>query len=92
MVKKYMYQKIQRLKKQGDWKSEIARNLGIDRGTISKYYDMPESEYRVYQEKVLYRHKLLDNFQDDIIDVYRKNDFRKLNMSAVYDYHKTKQE
>ena len=45
MVRKSMYQKIQKCKRQGLLKVEISRKLDLDPGTVAKYYDMSESEY-----------------------------------------------
>ncbi len=85
MVKKRMYQKIQGLKKRGYSKSWMSRELKLDRGTVSKYFDMTEAEFRAYQNSVQYRSKNLDEYRNDILEIYRENDYRKLNMASVYD-------
>jgi len=58
----------------------------INSRTVSKYYRMSEDEYRFYQESHMYRDKVLEGYEKDILEVYEKNEFKKLNMSAVYDY------
>lgn len=85
MVKKRMYQKIQELRKQGISKAMVSRELNLDRGTVSKYFDMTEADFRDYQKISQNRTKLMDIYADDILDIYRKNEFRKLNMAAVFD-------
>jgi transposase len=86
MKKKKMYQKIQAFKRQGYCRNEIASRLGIDPQTAAKYYLMDEREFRVYQQKQMFRDKALQEHEKDILQVYEKNEFKKLNMSAVYDY------
>ena len=86
MVKANMYRKIQSFKRRGFLKGEIARNLRLDPGTVARYYAMSESEYREYAQKHMYRDKVFDERKRSILEVYRENDFKKLDMSAVYDY------
>lgn len=86
MVKKAMYQKIQSFKKQGKSKSQISGLLSISKKTVKKYYSMEESKYLKYQRKLLNRDKVFDNYRDDILEIYEKNDNRRLNMASVYDY------
>ncbi len=43
-------------------------------------------EYHVYQEKILTREKVFDDYKDEILAVYESNENRRLNMSGVYDY------
>ena len=86
MKKKKMYQKIQAFKRQGYCRNEIASRLGVDPQTAAKYYLMDEREFRVYQQKQMFRDKVLQEHEKDILQVYEKNEFKKLNMSAVYDY------
>ena len=86
MVDRRMYKKIQTCKSQGLFKGEIARMLELDPGTVAKYYDMGEAEYSEYLQSHKYRDKLFDRSKESIIDVYRENGFKKLSMSAVFDY------
>ena len=86
MVSKSMYQKIQTFKRQGFLKAEISRKLELDPGTVAKYYDMSESEYLEYKRSHIYRDKVFDRYQESILEVYRENDFKKLPVSAVFDY------
>ena len=86
MVTKSMYRKIQESKKKGRLKSEISRELKLDPRTVAKYYDMSEEEYREYALAHRWREKAFDWYREDILDVYERNGFKKLPMSAVYDY------
>ena len=91
MVDRRMYKKIQACKSQGLFRSEIARRLELDPGTVGKYYDMGEAEYTEYLRSHKYRDKVFDQSKQSIIDVYRENGFKKLSMSAVFDYLEEKQ-
>ena len=86
MVKKTMYQKIQELKRQGKTRREIVTGLGLDKKTVKKYYSMEESEYLEYQQELLNRDKVFEQYKDEIVEIYQKNDNRRLNMASVYDY------
>ena len=86
MVKKAMYYKIQKLKKMGFNKSEIAIKLELSRKTVIKYYKMQEEEYKTYQKELLYRDKELNKYLSDILEIYKINEYRKLNVAAIYDY------
>lgn len=86
MVTKNMYRKIQTFKRQGFLKAEIARKTELDAETVAKYYEMSEAEYRAYAQQHMYRDKAFDKYRADILEVYRENDFKKLEMSAVFDY------
>jgi len=86
MKKKKMYQKIQTLKRQGYSKSEITRTLQIDPKTTARYYSMNEEEFQVYLGSQMFREKGFSDYEKAILEVYKKNGNRKLNMAAVYDY------
>lgn len=86
MVNKIMFQKIQSLKRQGMSKTDISRSLNKDIKTVTKYYTMSEFEYKEYKKSALSKNKLFESYKNDIYEVYQVNDFKKLNMTAVYDY------
>jgi transposase len=86
MVKKTMYQKIQNLKKQGYGKYEISIQLGIDPATARKYFHMEPAEYNSYRDALQERNKLYEGYEQEILELYEKNNHRCLNMAAVYDY------
>ena len=81
-----MYHKIQTLKRQGYSKSEITRTLQIDPKTIARYYSMNEKEFQVYLKSPMFRERGFRDYEKAILEVYKNNGNRKLNMAAVYDY------
>ena len=86
MVTKTMYTKIQKYKGKGWLKSRISKELGLDPATVAKYYNMGEGEYREYVNGLMYRGKIFDRYKEEIIEVYKRNDYKRLPVSAVYDY------
>jgi hypothetical protein len=81
-----MYKQIQTFKEQGYAKGKIADTLGMDPKTVAKYYDMDENDFKLYRQQHMFRDKMLEAYEKDILEVYEKNEFKRLNMSAVYDY------
>lgn len=86
MVNKMTYQRIQELRKKGFGRNEISLKLGIDIKTVRKYYNMSQKKYQKYLKKNGVRFKVFDNYFDEVLEVYKKNNFTKLNMAGVYDY------
>ena len=86
MVKKAMYQKILQLKLQGYSQTVIAEKLNIDRKTVRKYWKMSEERFREGRQSYLCREKSFTSYKDEILEIYKKNDFEQLPMSSVYDY------
>lgn len=86
MKKKKMYKQIKAFKRQGYSQNKIALELEINPRTASKYYRMDEEEFRAYRKQHMFRDKRFEEYEKDILEVYKMNEFRKLNMSAVYDY------
>lgn len=86
MVNKIMYQKIQYFKRRGFSKADIIRETGLNKRTVLKYYSMSEKKYSRYIEKVRYRTRIFEPYQPHILNLYKANDFQRLEKSAVYDY------
>ena len=86
MKKEKMYKQIQTFKRQGYSSHEITSRLEIDPKTTAKYYAMDEREFKSYRREHMFRDKVLEGYEQDILEVYEKNEFQKLNMSSVYDY------
>ena len=86
MVKKAMYQKILQLKLQGYPQTTIAEKLNIDRKTVRKYWRMSEERFREQRQSFLSREKSFVVYKEDILEIYKNNDFERLPMAAVYDY------
>ena len=86
MIDKAMFKQVQAFKRQGYSKGEIVRVLRIDPKTLAKYFAMEEEDYRAFRRDHLFRDKAFDGFRDEILEVYKANDFRRLRVSSVYDY------
>lgn len=86
MTKEKMYKQIQVFKRQGYPKKEITGELGMDPKTVAKYYAMGERDFKSYRREHMFRDKVLEEYEKDILEVYEKNEFRKLSVSSVYDY------
>ena len=82
MVNKIIYQKIQYFKRKGFTKADIVRESGLNKRTVCKYYSMSEKEYSRYIEKVRYRTKVFEPYQSHILEVYKVNDFQKLEKNV----------
>ena len=81
-----MYKQVQACKRKGHSKREIAGALGMDAKTVAKYFHMDERDFRSYRQQHMFRDKFLEEYEKDILEVYEKNEFKRLNMSSVYDY------
>jgi len=86
MIREKMYEKVQLFKRLGYSRSEITSELEIDPKTATKYYAMDGREFKTYRREQMFRDKVFEEYEKDILEVYKMNEFRKLNMSAVYDY------
>jgi transposase len=86
MIREKMYEKVQTFKRLGYSRSKIASELGLDHKTVAKYYRMDERDFRFFRQQHMFRDKALEEYEKDILEVYEENEFRKLNMSSVYDY------
>jgi len=86
MKKRKMYKKIQTFKRQGYCSNKIATELEINPRTATKYYKMDQKEFITYRAEHMFRDRSFGEYERDILEVYEKNEFTKLNMSSVYDY------
>lgn len=86
MIRVKMYRQIQRFKRLGYSKSRISVEMGLDRKTVSKYYIMSDFDFSLYRQDQMYRNKELERYEDKILEIYERNEFKRLNMSSVYDY------
>jgi len=86
MIKKKMYKQIQDLRRKGYTRKEIVSQLEIDPKTVTKYSRMVEKEFKSYRKYHQFRDKVLDDYEKDILEIYKKNEFKRLNMSSVYDF------
>ncbi|MBL0266412.1 MAG: hypothetical protein IPQ05_21740 [Leptospiraceae bacterium] len=86
MVKRQMFSKIQKLRMQGFSMEAIALELGINRKTVSNYVQMSTEEYIAYERESRSRKRIPSEYKEKIIEIYRNNGFKRLNMTGVYDY------
>ena len=86
MIREKMYEKVQLFKRQGYSISEISSGMEIDPKTAAKYYAMDRRQFKAYQKKHMFRDKVFEEYEKDILKVYEINEFQRINMSAVYDY------
>lgn len=81
-----MFKQIQDLKRKGYTRKEIVSQLEIDPKTVTKYSRMSMKEFKCYRKHHQFRDKVLTEYEKDILDLYKKNEFKRLNMSSVYDF------
>ncbi|ADI02432.1 hypothetical protein [Syntrophothermus lipocalidus] len=62
-----MYQEIQQLRELGLNKSQAVRKLGIDRRTVSKYWEVTPDEFAQLRQKAKRREKGLDRYERRIV-------------------------
>jgi transposase len=83
MVDCKMYYRIHELKSMGYSDRRVAKELSIDRATVSKYCCMNEDEYIRYSFAAKTREKMLDRYRDEI---ERKiKEYPNIPASVVYD-------
>ena len=81
--KTVMWSKIQEMRTQGMSKSKIARELGINRETVSSYLSMDENHYHSWIERLRTRPKVLEPYRDKVAELLRKD--RSLSSPAICD-------
>jgi len=86
MIREKMYEKVQLFKRQGYSKSEITSDMEIDPKTAAKHYAMDGREFKTCRKEHLFRDRVFEEYEKDILEVYQMNEFQRINMSAVYDY------
>lgn len=84
MVDWSMYAEIQRLKNKGFKKAQTARQLGLNRETVTKYWDMPPDEYGGLTKK--HRTRKADVYQELIIEWL--TDYPDITAAQMYDWCK----
>ena len=84
MVDWNMYAEIQRMKNKGFKKAQTARKLGLNRETVTKYWDMPPDEYAGQKKK--HRARKADVYQEHIIEWLTENP--DMTAAQVYDWCK----
>ncbi len=86
MVDWRMYGKIQEQKRNGLNKSQVARNLQINRETVSTYWNMTPSEYAVKLENSKTRSKKADHYRGFVVECLQK--YPDMSAAQIYDWIK----
>jgi hypothetical protein len=81
-----MYYRIQELKRMGLNKSQIARHAGLDRRTVSWYYNTTPDEVHARNEELKTRYKRLDKYKSIILDWLKE--FPDSSSSQIHDWLK----
>lgn len=84
MIDWSMYAEIQKLKNKGFKKAQTARQLDLNRETVTKYWDMSPDEYAGLTKK--HRTRKADVFQDLIIGWLK--DYPDITAAQLYDWCK----
>ncbi|MCF6462932.1 integrase [Clostridium sp. Cult1] len=63
----YMFNQIKNMKELGLKKSQVARYLDLDYGTVSIYWSMQVKKFAEFMEKVKVRKKILDEYEDGLV-------------------------
>jgi len=71
MIREKIYGKVRLFKRLGYSKSEISSELQIDPKTIAKYYAMDRKEFKAYQREHMFRDRLFEEYERDILEVYK---------------------
>ncbi len=87
MVSVSVYEDVQRYKRFKKEKSAAARNLGLARGTVRKFWNMDEREYDAYRKRALTRRHRFDVYREEIITIVELNagDGETVHGSSIYD-------
>lgn len=82
-----VYQDIREFKRQGKTKSETARDLGLSRATVRKFWAMSRKEYETMRLKASRREQRFDIYQQEIIELVEVNEADDVEVyaSSVYD-------
>lgn len=70
--------KIRLFKRQGYSVSEIISDTGIDQKTAAKYYATDGREFGRYRKEHLFRDRVFEEYEKDILEVYQIDEFGKL--------------
>jgi len=86
MVDWMNYSKIQEQKRKGFNKSQVARNLRINRETVSVYWDMAPNEYAARIESAKTRTRKADPHRDYVLECLLK--YPDMSAAQLYDWIK----
>ena len=84
-----IYQDIQNMKKDHLKKSQVARRLGIDYKTVSKYWHMPPGQFAEATNRAARRRKKADDYHDYVVQCLRN--YPDMSAAQIYDWIKEKE-
>ncbi len=87
MVTVSVYKDVQRCKRFGKEKSATARELGLARGTVRKFWNMDERQYDAYRKQALTRRHRFDVYREEVITIVELNaaDGETVHGSSIFD-------
>ncbi len=88
MVIMNMYQKIQSCKKQKHSKKNASKETGLDRKTVTKYWDMTEEDYLEYKASLEDKIKVFEPYKDELLALLEVNKGvknHKVFTSSIFD-------
>ena len=82
-----VYQEIQRCKALGSSKAGTARQLGLARGTVRKFWKMSRAEYQRFCKEASRRRQRFDGYREEIIEIVElgESDGVRVYGSSLYD-------
>ena len=84
MISATMYRNLKKLKKKGLNRREVARRLGVDPRTVSKYWNMSGRDYIEYRKVAYRRGSVFSPFKNEIQSLQSATKI-KLTAAALYD-------
>lgn len=86
MIKLIMYQQVKKYKDAGCTWREIASRTGLDVKTVKKYSKMTLEQYQEYYASFHLRVKCFDQYEAEIINIFKKSNISKVSAAAIYDH------
>jgi transposase len=80
------YITVHKARKQGLSITGTAMKLGKDRKTIRKYLRMDKDQFLRYLERMAERGKVYEVYKDDIVEIFRNHEGRRVYTSSIHDY------
>lgn len=87
MVTMNVYRDIRECKSRGKTKSETARQLGLARATVRKFWGMSERDYAGFRSRSSRRDQRFDVYRQEIIELVEVNEADDVDVyaSSIYD-------
>ena len=87
MVTMSVYRDIRECKSRGKTKSDTARQLGLARATVRKFWGMSESDYAGFRSRSSRRDQRFDVYRQEISELVEVNEADAVDVytSSIYD-------